>query len=116
MGMGKMQLLAWSFMMASAHGAGLMLIPVLLTQPSLPMHHAMNGSLLDGTPHSASVVVLLAALVHTTAMLIVAGALALAFFEIYEKVGLRLLRHAWLNFDLLWALALLIAGFAVLCL
>lgn len=116
MRMGKMQLLAWSFMMASAHGAGLMLIPVLLTQPSLPMHHAMNGSLLDGTPHSASVVVLLAALVHTTAMLIVAGALALAFFEIYEKVGLRLLRHAWLNFDLLWALALLIAGFAVLCL
>jgi len=42
----------------------------------------------------------------------VAGILALVFFESYEKVGLRLLRSAWLNFDLLWAIALLAAGCA----
>jgi len=113
MRMGKMQLLVWSFVMASAHGAGLMLIPVLLAQPSFPMHHAIHGTMSGGAP-SVSVVLLLAALVHTAAMLVVAGTLALAFFEVYEKVGLSLLRHAWLNFDLLWALALLIAGFAVL--
>ena len=53
-------------------------------------------------------------LIHTASMLAVAGILALAFFETYEKVGLRLLRHTWLNFDLLWAIALLVAGCLVL--
>jgi len=57
---------------------------------------------------------LLSVLVHTSAMLIVAGVLALVFFEFYEKVGLKILRHAWFNFDLLWAVALLIAAGAVL--
>jgi hypothetical protein len=47
-------------------------------------------------------------------MLAAAGILAIAFFETYEKVGLQLLRHTWLNFDLLWAIALLVAGFVVL--
>jgi hypothetical protein len=47
-------------------------------------------------------------------MLIVAGILALLFFESYEKVGLNILRHAWFNFDLLWAVALLIAAGGVL--
>ena len=37
------------------------------------------------------------------------------FFESYEKVGLKLLRHTWLNFDPLWAIALLVAGFAPCC-
>ena len=55
-----------------------------------------------------------AMLIHTVSMLAVAGILAVAFFETYEKVGLRLLRHAWLNFDLLWAIALLVARFVVL--
>ena len=114
MRMGKMQLLAWSFVMASAHGAGLMLIPVLMAEPHLSVHHPMSWSVPGVNTPSVNVMLLLAALVHTVAMLIVAGALALAFFEVYEKVGLGLLRHAWLNFDLLWALALLIGGFAVL--
>lgn len=98
------------------HGAGLMLIPILLAQPLIPGHHAMIGHMIGGAGNSPSVgiVLLLAALVHTVAMLVVAGGLALAFFEAYEKAGLTLLRHAWLNFDLLWALALLIAAFAVL--
>lgn len=47
-------------------------------------------------------------------MLAVAGILAIAFFESYEKVGLRLLRHTRLNFDLLWAIALLVVGCVVL--
>jgi hypothetical protein len=56
----------------------------------------------------------LAVLIHTVSMLAVAGILAITFFETYEKVGLRVLRHTWLNFDLVWAIALLAAGCAVL--
>jgi len=47
-------------------------------------------------------------------MLIVAGSLALVFFEFYDKLGLRILRHTWFNFDLLWAFALLVAACTVL--
>jgi hypothetical protein len=98
--------------MASAHGAGLMLIPVLLAEPTSSMHHAMAFSIHD--PALSMRLILLSVLVHTSAMLIVAGVLALVFFEFYEKVGLKILRHAWFNFDLLWAVALLIAAGAVL--
>jgi hypothetical protein len=106
-------LLVWSFLMASAHGAGLMLMPVLLAQPMLGMTHASAGSALGVPPLNASVIVL-AVLVHTVSMLVVAGILALVFFETYEKLGLRLLRHTWFNFDLVWAIALLVAGCAAL--
>jgi hypothetical protein len=53
-------------------------------------------------------------LTQTASRLAVAGTLAIAFFETYEKVGLRPLRHTWLNFDLLWRITLLVAGFVVL--
>lgn len=118
------ELLVWSFLMASAHGAGLMLVPVLLAQPMLGMAHTMfeampagsipAGSMPAGSPPVSLPVMLLAVVVHTLAMLIMAGVLAIFFFESYEKVGLKLLRHTWLNFDLLWAFALLVAGFAAL--
>ena len=91
-----------------------MLIPVLLTEPTTNMHLAMANSIQGHDPALSMRLILLSVLVHTAAMLIVAGVLALVFFELYEKVGLKVLRHAWLNFDLLWALALLIAAAAVL--
>ena len=106
-------LFVWSFLMAAAHGAGLMLLPVLMSQPMLGMSHSMSETPMALSSLSASVIGL-AVLVHTTSMLIVAGILALLFFETYEKTGLHLLQHAWLNFDFLWAIALLAAGFAVL--
>jgi len=114
MRVGGRDLFVWSFLMASAHGAGVMLLPVLMAQPMQAMKHSMAG----GTPVlpaslSASAIGF-AVLIHTASMLVVAGILAIAFFETYEKVGLRLLRHTWLNFDLLWAIALLLAGFVVL--
>ena len=112
MRVGTRDLFLWSFLMASAHGAGLMLIPVLLAVPTSSMHHAMAFSIHD--PALSMRLILLSVLVHTSAMLIVAGVLALVFFEFYEKVGLKILRHAWFNFDLLWAVALLIAAIAVL--
>jgi hypothetical protein len=110
----RKDLFVWSFLMASAHGAGLMLIPVLLAQPMLGMAPAMAETApAVSQPFNASVVVL-AVLVHTVSMLVVAGILALLFFETYENLGLRLLRHTWFNFDLLWAIALLVAGCAAL--
>jgi len=110
----RKDLFVWSLLMASAHGAGLMLIPVLLAQPMLGMAPAMAETApAVSQPLNASVVVL-AVLVHTVSMLVVAGILALLFFETYENLGLRLLRHTWFNFDLLWAIALLVAGCASL--
>jgi hypothetical protein len=111
---GARDLFVWSFLMASAHGAGLMLMPVLLSQPMLGMQHSMAAT--EALPRSLSAsVIVLAVLVHTVSMVVVAGMLALMFFETYETVGLRSLQRTWINFDLLWAIALLVAGVAALC-
>lgn len=114
MRVGPRDLFVWSFLMASAHGAGLMLIPVLLAELASSMHHAMATSIHGQDPTMSTQLILLSILIHTLAMLMVAGVLSLAFFELYEKVGLNVLRQAWFNFDLLWAVALLIAAVGVL--
>jgi hypothetical protein len=114
MRVGSRDLVIWSFLMASAHGAGLMLIPVLLARPMAGMHHAMAGAAGGSGLPSNPKVILLSILVHTAAMLVVAGALAIVFFEMYDKAGLEILRHTWFNFDLIWAVALIIAAIAVL--
>ena len=102
----------WSFLMASSHGAGLMLLPVLMAHPEEATLHAMNHShtvVMSALPFS-----LRAILVHTAALLAVSGILAMAFYETYSRSGLSLLRHSWFNFDLLWAVALLIAALVTL--
>jgi len=98
MRVGFRDLVLWSFLMATAHGAGLMLAPVFLGLPGPASHLHASGGL-----------AILAA--HTGAMLLVTGALALA---IYETVGLALLRRAWINLDLIWAAALIAAGAVLL--
>jgi len=114
MRVGGKELAVWSFLMASAHGAGLMLIPVLLAQPMPGMNHPMAGTM-PTPPQPLSLSTLaFATFIHTASMLLVAGVLAILFFETYEQIGLKLLRHTWINFDLLWAIALLIAGFVAL--
>jgi hypothetical protein len=114
MRVGGKDLFVWSFLMASAHGAGLMLLPVLMAQTMSGMTHSMTGGT-SAIPSSLSASAIgFAVLIHTASMLTVAGILAMLFFETYEKVGLRLLRHTWLNFDLLWAIALLVAACVVL--
>jgi hypothetical protein len=119
MRVGGRDLFVWSFLMASAHGAGLTLLPILMAQPMPGMTHSMAAGT-SAIPSSLSASSLpattigFAVLIHTASMLAVAGILAIAFFETYEKVGLRLLRHTWLNFDQLWAIALLVAGCVVL--
>ncbi len=119
MRVGGRDLFAWSFLMASAHGAGLMLLPILMARPMSSMTHSMVGgaaavsSSLSASSLTATTIGF-AVLIHTASMLAVAGILAVVFFETYAKVGLRLLRHTWLNFDLLWAIALLGAGCVLL--
>ncbi len=107
------ELALWSFVMATAHGAGLMLVPVLLGMPAsarVPGVHAhmagvasaLNGGRALVITQSAGIV-----LVHTAAMLAVMSALALV---VYNWVGLAILRQAWINLDLIWAGALIMAG------
>ncbi len=106
----------WSFLMAAAHGAGLMLAPILLAQPMPDMNHSLH-SLHNGSRAvtGLSVHVLgLAVMVHTLGLLLVSGTLALVVYQSYETSGLRLLQRAWFNFDLLWAVALFVAGIAAL--
>lgn len=114
MRVGARDLFVWSFLMASAHGAGLMLLPVLLAQPMPGMTHTMTSGMPTGDMHLSASTITLAVLIHTLSLLLVAGILAVFFYETYEKLGLSLLKRTWLNFDLLWAMALIIAGFIAL--
>jgi hypothetical protein len=110
MRVGFRDLVAWSFLMSSAHGAGLMLVPVLLglsgaTQVS---HDQGDHAAHAGMSGSATVLADLAAVgLHTLAMFVVVGAIAVL---VYEKLGVMILKRTWFNFDLLWAGALVAAG------
>jgi hypothetical protein len=119
MRVGPKDLTVWSFMMASAHGAGLMLVPALLRcQPSAESlgraHHSVLSASLAQISFTASSNLLVTAVgVHTFSLLLVAGAVAVL---VYEKLGLAVLRHAWINLDLVWTVALLLAGASALVL
>ena len=94
-------LFLWSFLMASAHGAGLMLIPAVipLCLAASPAHELTAGG---------SLPVALAALVlHTGVMLATIGIIAIVA---YKWVGVAFLRRGWINFDLLWTIALIVCG------
>jgi len=100
----------WSFLMASSHGAGLMVIPVLLARPGAG--HVHNMPTPDMAVHYSLSFLQAAVVVHTASLLLVAGTLALIFYQTYERLGLSLLQRAWFNFDLLWAIALFGAALA----
>jgi hypothetical protein len=103
------ELATWSFLMASAHGAGLMLLPLVLGDPTAPAHahHLVAASMINlGSVEWTRVI---AAAVHTAGYLLVTGVIAVI---VYEKVGLRFLRTAWVNLDLVWAIALVITDVA----
>ena len=107
MRVGYGQLCLWSFLMASAHGAGLMLVPALGRLPigselASDAHVLMGASLLDSAPLAS-----LAVGVHTVMMLAVMGVIAVV---VYERIGLAFLRKSWFNVDLLWAGSLMLAG------
>lgn len=100
----------WSFLMATLHGAGLMLIPALM--PLEMAHMDMSEPHMHAMPASQSLwIATLAVALHTLAMLMVTGAIALI---VYEWVGLGFLRRGWLNLDLVWSLALIGTGLLLL--
>jgi hypothetical protein len=113
MQVGAGQLVAWSFLMATAHGAGLMLVPVLLGMPqgSAPSEHAHLSSHVMNVMQQGTAIALLAVGIHTLAMLCTAGAVGVS---IYQWVGLAFLRRGWINLDLIWIIALLGAGAVLL--
>ncbi|HKD28685.1 MAG TPA: hypothetical protein VKC66_22615 [Xanthobacteraceae bacterium] len=104
MQVGLAGLFVWSFLMAAAHGAGLMLWPALmpLCPPSSASASSVSGPLAAGLAGVG---------VHTLAMLSATAAIAAT---IYEWVGLEVLRRAWLNIDVLWVAALVATGMLML--
>jgi hypothetical protein len=98
-------LMLWSFLMATAHGAGLMILPVIM-----PLCIAASP-LRDIEASGSLAITLVAVAVHTGAMLAVTALIAIA---VYRWIGLAILRSAWLNFDRIWTAALLATGIALL--
>jgi hypothetical protein len=133
MRVGFRDLTLWSFVMATAHGAGLMLVPVLLGAAGSGEHaghvghpphagqaghagHMGPGALLSpDSPLALSGPLdwLAAVGVHTAGHLLVAGLIALL---VYERFGLAILKRAWFNLDLLWVIALMVSGLLILIL
>jgi hypothetical protein len=110
MQVGFRDLTVWSFLMASAHGAGLMVVPVLLSSNTVEAQSRISGH--NHISHTVTPLAgMLATGVHTVAYLAVTGLLA---WVVYRKLGLALLRKAWLNFDLVWAAALVATGLVTL--
>jgi hypothetical protein len=110
MQVGFRDLTIWSFLIASAHGAGLMVLPVLLGSSTVEAadhmvaHHHTSAA-------TSPLAALLATAVHTIAYLAVTGLIA---WVVYSKLGLAVLRKAWLNLDLVWAAALVVSGVVTL--
>jgi hypothetical protein len=101
MQVGFRELTIWSFLMASAHGAGLMVLPAVLVGPHA-QHMAASRAAVSGV---------WAALIHTLGYFTVTAAVALL---VYQKFGLAMLRRLWFNLDLIWAIALVVTGLVAL--
>lgn len=105
MRVGRWELCLWSFIMASAHGAGLMLVPVLLDVAPDPTHPVTGmAAAMVVDPQGTA---MLAVGIHTAAMLAMAAGIAVL---VYDQLGLAVLRKAWINLDVIWAVALVGAG------
>jgi hypothetical protein len=105
-------LTVWSFLMASAHGAGIMVLPFVMSMPADVVaagHAHMEHGVAAATMPLAGSGGALA--IHTFAYF---ATMALAAHLVYQKFGLMLLRRAWINLDWLWAGALLVTGLVVL--
>jgi hypothetical protein len=98
----------WSFLMSTAHGAGLMVAPVVLGLEASKSHGHDDMAMLASGPISITAV---GVAVHVLVMLAVMGTIA---FVVYERVGLKVLRRAWLNTDHIWAGSFVLAGLVTL--
>ena len=116
MQVGFRDLAVWSFLMASAHGAGLMAVPALLGSNTVEAQGQLAGHnhmAMSASPVASPLAGMIATGVHTISYLAVTGFVA---WVVYRKFGLGLLRKAWFNFDLVWAVALIATGIVTLLL
>jgi hypothetical protein len=113
------QLAWWSFLMATAHGAGLMLVPFMLglcaTAPTTvgagpaAMSDGEHATVMNYLAQSNVAIAVAVAAVHTLTMMLAGIAMAWA---VYRYLGLQFLRRAWFNLDLVWGASLVVAGAA----
>jgi hypothetical protein len=100
------ELALWSFAVAMAHGAGLMLLPIYLgicSAAEQDTGHQAAAALMRGNSWTAMVV----SIVHATAMIVSGGFVALA---VHQWLGLRFISKSWFNLDVVWALSLVLVG------
>jgi len=100
------QLGLWSFVVAIAHGAGLMLVPIYLglcSATDVDKGHEAAGTLIN-TNLSMAVLV---SIVHSGAMIAAGGLLA---FLVYRYLGLKFVSRSWFNLDATWAFSLVLVG------
>jgi hypothetical protein len=102
MQVGFRDLTIWSMLTASAHGAGFMLLPILLGMSAVHGDHMAH--LHQSSSGFAGVA---AVLIHTFAYLLVTGTMA---WLVYTKLGLAVLRRAWFNLDRIWAISLIVTA------
>jgi hypothetical protein len=105
-------LAAWSFLMATGHGAGLMLLPFLsglvrMDNASLHMGNMASMQSVHAVVPVPPEILVGAVGVHTFGYLFTMVAIA---WIVFDKVGVQILRTAWFNFDFAWALALILSG------
>lgn len=101
-------LIVWSTLVATVHGAGLMVVPVLLgASAGSAAHHASSHAHMHMAPAGRPLVAFLATGAHTAGYVVVMGAIA---WIVYRFVGVGFLRTAWLNVDVVWAAALVVTG------
>jgi hypothetical protein len=100
------QLALWSFAVAVAHGAGLMLVPIYLglcRGADLNAEHVAAGALIRGDIAMA----VLVSIVHSIAMIAAGGILA---WLVYRYLGLKFVSLSWFNLDATWAVSLIVVG------
>jgi len=100
------QLGLWSFAVAIAHGAGLMLVPIYLglcRQADLDKGHQAAGALINANLAMAALV----SVVHAAAMIAAGGCLA---WLVYRYLGLKFISRSWFNLDTSWAVSLVLVG------
>jgi hypothetical protein len=104
------QLGLWSFAVAIAHGAGLMLVPIYLglcREADLNQGHEAAGTLINASLGMA----VLVSIVHASAMIAAGGLLA---WMVYRYLGLKFVARSWFSLDTSWAVSLILVGFVAL--
>jgi hypothetical protein len=102
------QLALWSFAIAIAHGAGLMLVPIYLGLCAVPaVGEQMAGPQVEANLGMAALV----AVVHVIAMIATGGLLA---WLVYRYLGLKFVSRSWFNLEATWAFSLILVGLVTL--